>query len=293
MLIADIIYPLDTHKIVLSDGVSLAYTNVGQGFPLVFVHGLGSCIPAWIKNISFLSQYYRCLALDLPGYGKSSKLGFTAGMKFYAQIVSDFLDRMQIPACYLVGHSMGGQVAIHTALKCPEKIKKLALLAPAGIETFNEMEAAQLKSWFEAEKVYKAGAEIVERNIKANFHCFSADALPILQDRLQYKECDDYNYFCQAIADSVEAMLKEPVYNKLQELLMPVLILFGKQDAYIPSQLLHPRLELETILKEAINGIPLVSYHLIDFCGHFVQWEQAERVNNYLLDFLRHKKRGN
>lgn len=286
MRIADTPYPHVIHTLQGVGGGSLAYAEQGAGFPLVFIHGLGSAIPAWQKNIPVLSKHFRCLALDLPGYGKSFKEGFAPGMEFYANGVNNFLEKLQISECYLAGHSMGGQVAIHTALKYPQKIKKLALLAPAGLETFSAAEGARLKSWFEADKVFAAGAEIIEQNVKANFYRFPKDAQSILQDRLQYKACDDYDRFCQVLSDSVEAMLQEPVYERLQQLSMPVLILFGRQDRYIPSPLLHPDLDLEAMLEVAVAAIPKGSYRLLDSCGHFIQWEQAEKVNKLLLEFL-------
>ncbi len=287
MLIADTPYPLQNKLIKGAGTLSLAYAAQGEGFPLLFIHGLGSSIPAWQKNIPFLSRYFYCLALDLPGYGKSSKEGVHAGMEFYADVVSDFLDKLQLPACYLLGHSMGGQVAIHTALKYPEKVKKLALMAPAGLETFSPDEGQQLKQWFAPEKVFAAGADVVEQNVKANFHHFPADAQVLLQDRVRYKSCSDYRTFCQVVSDSVAAMLNDPVYARLPSLDMPVLMLFGRQDAYIPSKLLHPNLELETMLQEVQSRMPNLHYHLLDACGHFVQWEQAEQVNHYLLEFLK------
>jgi pimeloyl-ACP methyl ester carboxylesterase len=286
MLIADTPYPLHTKHVGLSSGISLAYTEMGQGFPLLLVHGLGSYIPAWTKNLPFLSEHFRCIALDLPGYGKSSKEGFTPGMEFYADVLHGFLDKLQIKECYLAGHSMGGQVVMHGALKYPQKVKKLALLAPAGLEAFTADEGRQMKAWFSPEKVYAAGTEIIEQNVKANFYHFPADARDILQDRLHYKACNDYPRFCQVLSDSVGAMLQESVYEKLPQLSMPVLILFGRQDAYIPSPLLHPNLELEALLEVAVAGIPEGSYRLLDSCGHFIQWEQAEQVNKYLLNFL-------
>jgi pimeloyl-ACP methyl ester carboxylesterase len=286
MLIADTPYPLYTKHVGLSSGISLAYTEMGQGFPLLLVHGLGSYIPAWTKNLPFLSKHFRCIAIDLPGYGKSSKEGFTAGMEFYADVVKEFLDKLHINECYLAGHSMGGQISMHAALKYPQKVKKLALLAPAGIETFEKREAVQLNSWFEVEKVYNAGVAVIGGNIKANFHRFPPDAQSLVDDRINYKSCLDYRAFCQVLSDSVRAMIQEPVLERLPELQMSVLILFGRQDAYIPVRLIHLELEVEEVVQLAIERIPHGAYHYIDACGHFLQWEGAEEVNQQLLDFF-------
>ncbi|WP_017732106.1 alpha/beta fold hydrolase [Nafulsella turpanensis] len=286
MLIADTKYPLHTRMISLAEGLSVACTDEGHGYPLLFIHGLGSYIPAWAKNIPFLSNYYRCIAIDLPGYGKSSKAGFKPSMHFYADVVEALLDKLQIDSCYLAGHSMGGQVAMHAALRFPERIQKLVLVAPAGLEIFEPAEAQQLKSWFETEKVYAAGEEIISRNVKANFYHFPADAQPLLTDRLAYTSCTDYYPFCETISKSVSAMLGEPVYEKLTHLSMPVLLLFGRQDAYIPSPLLHPNLSVEQLAREAAAKMPQATFRLLDHCGHFLQWEQAELFNERVREFL-------
>jgi pimeloyl-ACP methyl ester carboxylesterase len=286
MLIADTVYSFHTQTMRLAAGTTLAFSDTGRGFPLLLIHGLGSYMKAWSKNIPFLSRHFRCLALDLPGYGKSSKSGFSPGMEYYAAVIREFMDRMQIPACYLAGHSMGGQVAIHSALGNPDRISKLALAAPAGLETFTAPEAQQLAAWFEQEKVRKAGPAIVTENLKANFYRFPDDARSMLADRLQYMNCADYPDFCRAVSQGVWSMLKEPVYDKLPQLKMPVLIIFGRQDAYIPNRLLHPSLDQEKIAKGASALIPKASFHMLEQCGHFVQFEQAEAFNKQLLNFL-------
>lgn len=287
MLIENISYVFPTSWVNTAGGLRLAYTEVGQGFPLLFLHGLGSYAAAWNKNLSFLSRYYRCLALDLPGYGKSAKEGFTPGMGFYADVVAEFLDSLALNDCFLGGHSMGGQVAIHTALRYPRRIKKLALLAPAGLETFNTAEASQLKEWFSEEKLMKAPLSAVAQNVKANFYHFPDDAQVLLEDRLYYTRCSDYPRFCQTLSRCASAMLNEPVYSQLPQLQMPVLVFYGLQDRYIPSPLLHPQLSLDRLAREATYHIPQAQLELINNCGHFVQWEQAARVNKLLHRFCK------
>ncbi|AHM61894.1 alpha/beta hydrolase [Flammeovirgaceae bacterium 311] len=285
MLIENISYAFPTSWVNTAGGLRLAYTEVGQGLPLLFLHGLGSNLTAWSKNLPFLSRHYRCLALDLPGYGKSSKEGFSPGMGFYADVVAEFLDSLALNECFLTGHSMGGQVAIHTALRYPRRVKKLALLAPAGLETFSTSEARQLEEWFSVEKLIKAPRAVVAQNVKANFHHFLDDAQALLEDRLYYTHCSDYPRFCQTLSGCVTAMLNEPVSTLLPELQMPVLLLFGLQDRYIPSPLLHPQLSLESLVQAASTLIPQAQPELINNCGHFIQWEQAGRVNKLLHKF--------
>jgi pimeloyl-ACP methyl ester carboxylesterase len=285
MLVEDMHYSLPIRYLETAAGVRLAYTEVGQDFPLLFLHGLGSYLPAWSKNLPFLSQHYRCLAFDLPGYGKSSKKGFTPGMSYYAKVVAEFLDCLGLDNCYLAGHSMGGQVAMRTTLLYPRRIQKLALLAPAGFETFSPPEAKQLEGLFLVDKLIKAPLTTVAQNLNANFHRFPKDAEALLEDRLNYTRCSDYPLFCQTLSSCVSAMLQEPVWELLPQLQLPVLVLFGRQDRYIPSPLLHPQLSLESLVLAAAARIPHAHVELIGDCGHFIQWEQAEQVNKLLLNF--------
>lgn len=144
-------YPFTTKKVKLHEQITLAYVQEGMspanGTPtLLFIHGLGSYLPAWKKNIAQLGKYFHCIALDLPGYGKSSKsLKYSGKMSFFAQVIHDFIDHLQLKNVVLVGHSMGGQIALTTALKYPHNIQKLVLIAPAGIEAFSKTEADLLK----------------------------------------------------------------------------------------------------------------------------------------------------
>ena len=105
----EIAYPADTKKIALPDGVEIAYVDRGQGpFTLLFVHGLGTYLKAWQKNLDSLSGQYRCIALDLPGYGKSGKGDYAFGMSFFASHLQAFCEALDLQNVVLVGHSMGG-----------------------------------------------------------------------------------------------------------------------------------------------------------------------------------------
>src|SRR6056297_1256023 len=70
---ADLAYPYPVSYQQLENGQRVAYIDEGEGEPLVLIHGFGSYIPAWKKNIAALSENHRVIALDLPGFGKSSK----------------------------------------------------------------------------------------------------------------------------------------------------------------------------------------------------------------------------
>ena len=102
-------YPYPIQKIEIDPGIEIAYMDEGEGpYTLLFIHGLGSYAPAWNKNLGELAEKYRCIALDLPGYGQSEKGDYPFSMAFFAEAVEAFIDSLGLENIVLVGHSMGG-----------------------------------------------------------------------------------------------------------------------------------------------------------------------------------------
>ncbi|MCB0565107.1 MAG: alpha/beta fold hydrolase, partial [Phaeodactylibacter sp.] len=142
--------PFQHQSVRLSDGLEIGYIDQGRGRQtLLFIHGLASNYKAWYKVIGQLRQKYRCIALDLPGYGTSSPVGHPVSIQFFASRVNEFFERMKLKDVILVGHSMGGQVSVAAALQQPANFRQLALVSPAGFETFNRA----AKEWIRA--IYK------------------------------------------------------------------------------------------------------------------------------------------
>jgi len=79
-------YPYEVKKVELFNDIELAYVDEGKGDQtIIFIHGLGSYLPAWKNNIEGLMSDYRCIAIDLPGYGYSSKGKYEGSMTFFAK----------------------------------------------------------------------------------------------------------------------------------------------------------------------------------------------------------------
>lgn len=115
----------------------VAYIDEGSSSDvLLFIHGLGSYLKAWDRNITVLKNSFRCIAVDLPGYGKSSKQIHNGTVEFYREFLNEFIKILDLHNITLVGHSMGGQIALSYVINFPDIIKKLILAAPAGFETF-------------------------------------------------------------------------------------------------------------------------------------------------------------
>lgn len=284
--IEELPYPFETKLADLSNGIKIAYTEQGNGKEtIVFIHGLASYMPAWKKNLDELSKTYRCIAIDLPGYGKSSKGPYEGSMDFFAEQVFRFADELGIKQFWLAGHSMGGQISIVMALKQPQRIKGLVLAAPAGFETFNEGE----KQWFREAVTAKATAltppEQIIANYAANFDNMPADANFMITDRLAMRKASDFDAFCYMIPQSVSGMVNRPVFDELHKLTQPVLVIYGKNDNLIPNRFLHGG-TTEAIAKKACAHIKNHKLVMASRAGHFVQWEAFSVFNKEVLSFI-------
>ncbi|WP_051227816.1 alpha/beta fold hydrolase [Gillisia sp. JM1] len=265
----------------------IAYREEGAGDKvLLFVHGLSSNMQAWSKNIATLKADYTTIVLDLPGYGKSSKNTKHYSMANYACFINEFIQQKELKNVSLIGHSMGGQVAMHTVLKHPENFEKLILIAPAGIETFTSQEAGILKVSYTAEMVQNATEEQIRNNFKMNFYEFPADAEFMVKDRIAMKEASDFKEHSIIIVNNIAAMLDEPVLEDLNKIKIPVLMIFGKEDALIPNRYFHPTQDLLFLSKTAKEQLPQLEVKIIEKAGHFVNFEKADAVNREIEDFM-------
>jgi pimeloyl-ACP methyl ester carboxylesterase len=272
---------------ILIENEKIAFVDVGSGEnTLLFIHGLSSNLQSWNKNISRLKNEYRCIAIDLPGYGKSTKNSTTYSLKDYADFLNSFIEKKNLHDVVLVGHSMGGQVAVHTLLAAQDNFKSLVLIAPAGIETFSENEAALMKASYTAEMVEKSTPEQIRNNFKMNFHQFPEDAEFMVRERIEMKNADDMKIYSEVVVNNIHAMLEEPIIGRLSDIEIPVLMIYGKDDLLIPNTFFHPSQDIASLVKTAKENIRNLKVELINEAGHFVNFEKSKQVNALITEFL-------
>jgi len=272
----------------LRDTMKVAYVDEGSGpQTLLFVHGLGSYHKAWNPNVRALSAQYRCIAVDLPGYGDSDHFSGEYSMDFFAEVLAGFIEALGLESVTLVGHSMGGQIAMHLALSSPGSLQNLVLIAPAGFELFSEQE----KNWFA--QVYtpawvaSATPDQIRQNFRINFFRMPEDVGLMIDDRIALIGQPGFEAYCAMIPRCVQAMLNAPVLDRLPALALPTLIIFGAEDMLIPNRFLHPGQRTLQIAETGRDAIPGARLVMIPEAGHFVQWEKAATVNQAILDFLK------
>jgi pimeloyl-ACP methyl ester carboxylesterase len=110
----------------------LSTLSAGLGDPVVCIHGLGATKASFLPTVAALAPERRVIAIDLPGFGESDKpLSASYDAPYFAAAVSALLDGLGIESADLIGNSMGGRVALEAGLLYPERVRRMALLAPA------------------------------------------------------------------------------------------------------------------------------------------------------------------
>lgn len=279
-------YPYTVQKIELADDLTIAYMDEGKGDAIIFLHGLGSYAPAWKKTIAGLSSSHRCIAIDLPGYGRSSKGNYEGSMQYYADIIHQFATKLGLQKVTLAGHSMGGQIAILAAVAYPDMVNKLILVAPAGFETFTPGQKDWFRDVLTPRGVALTPVETLITNVGYNFYDFPADAQFMIDDRIAMRTAQGFDLYCHQIVKSINGMVDEPVFDYLKEISVPTLVVYGQQDNLIPNRFLNPG-KTADIAKKGAEQIANCQLEMIDKAGHFVHFEQATIVNTIMSDFLK------
>lgn len=281
-------YGFPEHTLTLADSLKICYVDAGKGpTTLVFIHGLSSYIRAWERTIPELSKSARCIALDLPGYGKSSPGVYSGTMDFYADIVLQLIYRLHLKNVVLVGHSMGGQIALTAALRAPADVQKLVLVSPAGFETFTAPEQEQLRRIFTVASIEQTPEAQVRLNFKYNFYAMPAEVERWISERLAMMGGADFKKYAQTVVNGLSGMLAGPVFDRLPQVRQPTLVVFGADDFLIPNRALHPALSTALVAAAGTRRLPHAEQILLPQAGHFAHYEKAGEFNQKLREFIR------
>ena len=249
-------------------GLPISYLRVGtgEGAPLVLVHGFGGDLNNWLFNLPALAESHSVYALDLPGHGRSGKAVSGAGLESLVETLAGFLAAVEIDRAHLVGHSMGGAIALQLALAEPARAASLSLIAPAGLGP--EINADYIEGFIAAER--RKEMKGVLQMLFADPELVSRD---MINDVLKYKRLDGVAAALRSIADSVfpggrQASLLAP---RVSELGIPVQVLWGAADRVVPAA--HA---------EALPGS--VRVHSFEDVGHMAHMEAAGEVNRLILE---------
>lgn len=283
-------YPYTTHFQTLPGNCNIAYVDEGAGDrTLLFIHGLANYALVWQRNIDELKKSYRCIAIDLPGNGLSDQNEHPFSMHFFADTVNNFIQALALKHVCLVGHSMGGQVAMTTLLNYPDCAEALVLCAPAGFEAFSTFDKALFTSTIHIMDLVSSEEHSLRTTIENSFYGHHKQAENVILELASIMKTYKRSYYRQMVEACIHGMLNEPVLERIHLITQPTLIMFGKNDALIPNKLIH-HTTTEQIAEEGAKKIANAALVLINRCGHFLQWEKPEEVNSSILKFLEKRK---
>ena len=253
-------------------GLPVRYADRGFGDSVVLLlHGFGGDLDNWMFNLDSLAEKHRVLALDLPGHGQSVKTNVDPSLSGMATFVSKFLDVLSVSSVHVVGHSMGGAIAMQLASDSPETVKSLGLICSAGLGP--DINSDYLRGFVEAQS---------QQELKLVLQQLFADEslvnLQLVNDLLNYKRIDGVEATLNALSETlISAGEQTFLTDNIVASGIPVLVIWGKQDRIIPVS--HAQ-------NYSAAGGSCVEVEIFDSAGHMVQMEKAHDVNRSLLNFL-------
>lgn len=277
---------LRVHDVAVK-GATLSTVSAGNGpQEVVCLHGLGGNKTSFFDTVSALTPEHSVHALDLPGFGSSSKsarAGYDA--PFFARAVVRFLDAMEIDRAHLVGNSMGGRVALEIAFSEPDRVSSLSLLAPALA--------------FRRRRGFVPLVRMMRPELAAIPHPLSPDqvrsrfwSMFARPERLDPSvadiACDEFcrTYRSRAARIAFFAALRNiyldapygerGFWTRLAELAPPALFVWGDSDRLVPA----------AFSRHVTEALPRAAQVTLPECGHVPQVELPERTNELLADHI-------
>ncbi|HEY3829243.1 MAG TPA: alpha/beta hydrolase [Solirubrobacteraceae bacterium] len=271
------------HWTIINDS-PVNVVELGQGPPLLLVHGLSGSWPNWLEQIPVFAQTHRVIAIDLPGFGHSPMPAETISISGYARTLDALLDSLGLDAAAVVGNSMGGFVAAELAINFPRRVERLILVSAAGLSTYNNRAGMRaLPALRRAERIVAAYAGWTAahsdtvarrpglRNATLGLVTSHPSRLPAALAAEQIRGAGKPG-FIQAL----QANLDYDFRDRLGEIACPTLIVWGSNDRVITARDANHFAEL----------IPGSRKVVFEDTGHLPMLERPAAFNALLDEFL-------
>lgn len=258
-------------------GRDIFVVELGEGPPLLMLHGGGpgaSGMPNFARNVSALSRSFRLIVPDMPGYGRSTK-GLDRSDPFgdLARSMLGLLDALDLGTAHLLGNSLGGAAALRLAIEAPERVDRLVLLGPGGIDTSRRAPTAgllRLLDYYSGEgPTREKCAQFLRQDL-----VFDGAALPNSVIDARYAASLDPEVVANPPLVRPTNLPDPRVLDltldpRLGALEAPTLVLWGVEDRVNPASGAHALQE----------RMPNCDLYLFSRTGHWVQWERAAEFN--------------
>ncbi len=268
---------------VLVEGAPVNVIELGDGPPLLLVHGLLGAWPNWLEQLPVLARSHRVLTCDLPGFGHSPLPPGGISIAGYADTLAALLAACGVDAAAVVGHSMGALVAAELTLRHPHLVERLALVSAAGLSTYHdpigERTLGNLRRlpymdayghWIAAHADALAARPGL-RNAVFGFHAAHPARLPAPLVAEQLRGAG-----APGMLAAFQALLESDLQPRLAQIACPTLIVWGARDRQIShrdAQRFH----------ELLRDSRAVVY---EDTGHIPQLERPDAFNALLGELL-------
>jgi len=257
------LWPVPVESFDVTTRFGLTHVNVcgvKDSPPLILFHGAAISSTQWYPNVESLSQHYRIYAPDILGeVGKSIRTGDPLKPEDYPIWISDLLAGLDLESAHVGGLSLGGYIAVTMAIKLSNRVKKLILMAPAGIAPLRKTSYLRMAIAF---------VPFLSRKIKQRV--ILGTNTPILNPLIdQVTETGDFRY----------NLFLPPNFSdeELQNVKASTLLLLGENEVIF---------NIQRIMKRCRQNIPVMTTRVIANAGHALSIDQPEIVNRYVIEFL-------
>ncbi|CAN7578349.1 alpha/beta fold hydrolase [Pseudorhodoferax sp. LjRoot39] len=258
------------------------YNDAGQGAEtVVMLHGSGPGASGWAnfnRNVQpLVDAGYRVVLMDCPGWSKSDTIVSTGSRSdLNADTLAALLAHLQIARVHIIGNSMGGHSAVAFALKHPQRVGKLVLMGggTGGPSQFVPMPTEGIKL---IGALYR---DPTIENLKRMMAVFVYDTSSLTEELYQARLDNMLNrreHLDNFVKSSAANPRQFPDYgHRLSEIAAPTLVIWGRDDRFVP---------LDVGLR-LVWGLPNAEMHVFSRCGHWAQWEHADKFNRMVKEFL-------
>jgi pimeloyl-ACP methyl ester carboxylesterase len=266
---------------VLLPGAEVNYVEIGEGEPILFVHGLSGSWQNWLENLPHFGRERRAIALDLPGFGASPMPSWPIDIPAFGRLLHDFCEKLGVENVVVVGNSMGGLVAVEAVTTGPDRFERLALISSAGIlNTWGPEERATVTAWawkHFGPRFHDRGRFIVSRPRARQFVFGPFVRYPNrLREDLLLEQILGGMQQADGFEAALRATIRHDVRDRLGAIEIPTIVIAGLSDRVIP-------------VSAAVSyhrRIPHSRLEIFERTGHVPQLERPLRFNALLDEFL-------
>ncbi|MEM7683231.1 MAG: alpha/beta fold hydrolase [Pseudomonadota bacterium] len=248
------------------------YVDQGSGPAIILIHGLGADHTRWYANIDKLSETNRVIAPDLLGFGRSDKPDIDYSVSMYSDQIAGLMDRLDIVNATLVGSSMGALISMLFAERYPERVERLALVAPAFVFGLPDAVTADMLASGATPKT----TEQMEAYLSRVYASPPTDHDVIEALLAEHRQVNSGGAVA-SLARSIKSGEATFSDDRLAALKVETLIVHGTQDGIVPV----------VTSRNLASKLANASFHEFNNAGHWPQLEGADAFNDLIADWLR------